>query len=104
MAAGEAPKREANTSKRPVFLNRLQRERGATRRETASAQLAEERVLDRRPDAAIDADREDQDVLRQIQCSFNNFARRMAVKKSRSTSPSRLPTMDGVATRTIVTG
>jgi len=87
-----------------MLHDRFQREFGTTRRESASAQWTKENGLGRRQDSAVEPDCKNQDVLGRIQGFFSSLARRMALKKSRSTSASPLRTMDGVATNTIVTG
>src|SRR2546426_939783 len=104
MTPADAPQRQPPAANGSVLHDGFQRVCGTTRRKAAPAQRAEKKHLGRRQNAAIGPDCENQYVLCQIQCSLSNLARRMAVKKSRSTSASRLPTIDGVATNTIVTG
>jgi len=100
----KAPQGEPDAANRAVLRDGFQRIFRTTRRKATPSQRTKEYRLGRRQNAAISPDCENQYVSSRIQCSLSNFARRMAFKKSRSTSASRFPTMDGVATSTIVTG
>ena len=105
MTAANALQREPAAGNGAVKLNRLQPVLGATRRIAASRGRSEQSGLDRRQRAAIHLHREHQDVLRRVHSdTFSNLARRMAARKSRSTSGSFIPTIDDRATRTTRTG
>ena len=105
MTTANALQREPTAGNGAVTLNGLQTVSRATRRVATSRGRAEQSRFDRRQPVTVRLQPEYEDVLKGIHSgAFSSFARRMAERKSRSTSESCFPTIDGRATRTTRTG